>query len=119
VVTPAELGEKLRRQRERRGVSLDRIADTTKIGRRLLVSLEVGDCSRWPAGLYSRAYVRLYAQAVGLDAEELVDEFAECFPRIAWPEGRLQAPVAVEHTPSSFAPRAGRVASRRLAGDTV
>jgi transcriptional regulator with XRE-family HTH domain len=80
-------GEKLRLAREARGLTLEAIAQTTKIGASLLSSLERGDCSRWPGGVYSRAYVRSFAQAVGLDPKAISDEFCDCFPTVAWPEG--------------------------------
>ncbi|MGH9314812.1 MAG: helix-turn-helix domain-containing protein [Vicinamibacterales bacterium] len=88
MVTPQRtFGEKLRRAREDRGVSLEAIAQSTKIGATLLASLERGDCSRWPSGVYSRAYVRSYAQTVGLDPKAIADEFCNCFPTVAWPDG--------------------------------
>jgi cytoskeletal protein RodZ len=118
-VTPLEFGEKLRRQRESLGITLDRIAATTKIGRRLLAALEAGDGTRWPPGIYGRSYVRLFAAEVGLDPEELVGDFAACFPQVAWPDGPPQPANPVENAASVFEPRAGRVAGRRLAGDTV
>jgi hypothetical protein len=79
-------GERLRCERERRGVSIQAIAQSTKIAPILLTSLERGDCSRWPGGVYSRAYVRGYAQALGLDPKRIADEFCECFPETAWPD---------------------------------
>jgi transcriptional regulator with XRE-family HTH domain len=79
-------GENLRCERERRGVTLHAIAQSTKIAPTLLSALERGDCSRWPGGVYSRAYVRGYAQALGLDPKRIADEFCECFPAIAWPD---------------------------------
>lgn len=84
-MTPEAFGEKLRRRRERDGISLLTIADQTKISRRLFADLERGDCSRWPAGLYARAYVRAYAQAIGLDSDEVVGEFCDLFPQFAPP----------------------------------
>ena len=72
-------GERLKRHRERRGITLQQISSSSKVPASLFGALEAGDCSRWPAGLYARAYVRAYAQAVGLDAEETVEEFATAF----------------------------------------
>ncbi len=80
-------GDKLRLAREESGLSLEAIAQGTKIGVSLLASLERGDCSRWPCGVYSRGYVRSYAQAVGLDPKALSEEFCERFPTVAWPDG--------------------------------
>lgn len=80
---PAEFGETLRRHRERRGVSLDTIARDTKISKSVLAALERGDCSRWPRGVYSRAYVRSYAGAVGLDPNQVTEEFCRYFAEVA------------------------------------
>ena len=73
------LGERLKRQRERRGVTLQQISHSTKVPASLFASLEAGDCSRWPAGLYARAYVRAYADAIGLNPDETVEEFVAAF----------------------------------------
>lgn len=118
-MSPQDLGEKLRRCRERRSVSLETIAAATKINRRLFAQLEEGDCSRWPAGIYSRAYVRAYASAVGLDPEEVVAEFADCYPAVAWPEGRPGVEPAEPAPANDFAPRTGRVAGRGFARGTT
>ena len=91
-MTGAQLGDKLRRHRERRGVSLQAVAHSTKIGRQLLIGLEKGDCSRWPGGIYARAYLRAYAEAIGLDAEEAVGQFCEVYPQFARPEPAEPAP---------------------------
>jgi transcriptional regulator with XRE-family HTH domain len=72
-------GDRLRRQRERLGVSLTEIAETTKVAASLFASLERGDCSRWPGGVYNRAFIRGYARAVKLDPDEMAAEFAECY----------------------------------------
>lgn len=72
-------GERLKRHRERRGIQLQAISETTKISKALFVALENGDCSRWPAGLYSRAYIRAYAEAIGLNPDEIVEDFAALF----------------------------------------
>ena len=73
------LGERLKRQRERRGVTLAQISQISKGPASLFGALEAGDCSRWPAGVYARAYVRSYAEAIGLSADEVVEEFSQAF----------------------------------------
>ena len=80
-------GETLRRYRERSGVTIESIARQTKISASLLTALERGDCSRWPTGIYSRAYIRDYAQAIGLDPDDLAAQFSACFTLTAFPEG--------------------------------
>jgi transcriptional regulator with XRE-family HTH domain len=73
-------GPRLRSERERRGISLDTIALVTKVSVDLWDGLERNDFSRWPSGIFARAFVRDYARAVGLDADEVVDDFCRLFP---------------------------------------
>ena len=73
-------GARLQNHRERLGVPLESIAQTTKISRLILAELERGDLSRWPRGIYRRSFLRSYAAAVGLPPESLVREAAELFP---------------------------------------
>lgn len=61
------LGEMLRRARELRGLTLERIARDTKIPQRHLEAFERDNLTAVPAGFYQRAELRTYAQAVGLD----------------------------------------------------
>ena len=84
-------GERLKRQRERRGITLQQISQNTKVPVSLFAGLEAGDCSRWPAGLYARAYIRAYAEAVGLNADETVEEFVAAFGSTVKAEG-IDAP---------------------------
>ena len=74
------LGEMLRRARELRGLTLERIARETKIPQRHLEAFEHDDLAAVPAGFYQRAELRTYAQAVGLDQrlalEKLQSELA-------------------------------------------
>jgi hypothetical protein len=70
----------LRRHRQRSGATLAGIAAATRIRVELLDGLERNDFTGWPRGLYARAYVRDYAEAVGLDPEDTVDEFCRLFP---------------------------------------
>jgi transcriptional regulator with XRE-family HTH domain len=78
-------GRRLRLGRERLGISLEAIAASTKINRSLLADLERDDVSKWPGGIYRRAFVREYAAAIGLPAELVVAEFNELFPEEGTP----------------------------------
>jgi transcriptional regulator with XRE-family HTH domain len=91
VMSPAAFGEMLRRHRERRGITLKAVAEATKIGTSLLVALERGDCSKWPGGIYSRAWIRAYATAVGLDPDDIGLQFNRIFARNAFLEGEGSA----------------------------
>jgi transcriptional regulator with XRE-family HTH domain len=74
------LGARLRAERLRKNISIASIAESTKILGALLEGLEHDDVSRWPSGLYRRAFIRAYAAAIGLDPEPVVREFLERFP---------------------------------------
>jgi len=73
-------GARLRQQRERQQIALTDIADRTKISRSLLEGLERDDLSNWPAGIFRRAFIRGYAQAIGLEPGSIVREFLELYP---------------------------------------
>jgi len=73
-------GARLRQQREERKIALRTIADSTKISVPLLEGLESDNVSRWPSGIFRKAFLRSYAQAIGLDPEPIVKEFEERFP---------------------------------------
>lgn len=84
-MTRQTFGQKLRRERERRRITLTQLATRTKVSASLYRSLESGNCARWPGGIYGRGFVRAYAEAVGLDADDTVALFSECYPEFATP----------------------------------
>src|SRR5512134_896887 len=90
-------GEKLRRERELRGVSLREIADGTKISLRFLQALEEDRVEALPGGLFPRAFAKQYALFLGLDAERTVADFVEAHGQLA-PE-RKPAPLPVRRAP--------------------
>lgn len=73
-------GARLRSQREQQQVELAAIAEETKISVALLEGLERDDLSRWPGGLFRRAYVRTYAQKIGLNPDQVLREFLAAHP---------------------------------------
>src|SRR5207245_7970369 len=77
---PGRFGARLRQQHERQQITLISIAEQTKINVSLLEALERDDVSHWPAGIFRRAFIRAYAQAIGLDPAVVVGEFLELYP---------------------------------------
>jgi transcriptional regulator with XRE-family HTH domain len=73
-------GPNLRRIRLRRGISLDELSAQTNVSAELWEAMEHNDFSRWPTGVAARAYVREYANIVGLDPDETIDEFCRAVP---------------------------------------
>ncbi|HZD31644.1 MAG TPA: RodZ domain-containing protein [Candidatus Angelobacter sp.] len=70
-------GERLRREREMRGVSLDDIAEATKIGTRLLRALEDEHFDVLPGGIFNKGFVRAYAKYLGLNEDEMVADYLQ------------------------------------------
>ena len=70
-----EFGEKLRSQREKRGITLEAISNTTKISTRMLKALEDERFDQLPGGVFNKGFVRAYARQIGLDAEEAVGDY--------------------------------------------
>lgn len=60
-----------------RGVSLDEIAETTKIGTRLLKALEDEQFDLLPGGIFNKGFVRAYAKYLGMDEEQAVADYLQ------------------------------------------
>lgn len=73
-VTP--LGDQLRAERERRGALLEQVSEATRIRTTYLEALEGHDWQALPADVFTRGYVRTYAQYLGLDQEHLLKVYA-------------------------------------------
>ena len=68
-------GEKLRREREKRSITLDQISESTKIGTRMLQALEEDRFSQLPGGIFNKGFVRAYAHHLGLDEDQTVADY--------------------------------------------
>jgi transcriptional regulator with XRE-family HTH domain len=113
-MTETTLGAWLRSERERRGITLKTVADQTKVAAPLLQGLETGDLSRWPGGIYRRAFVRAYASALGLDADEVVRRF-----EIEHPTPEAAAATLAEALEQSGAAAQNELAEAAKANGTV
>lgn len=93
-------GPNLRRMRIQRGVSLQHIAQETNVSEVLWSAMERNDFSRWPNGIFARAYIRDYAKLIGADPDATVDEFCRWFPQGDRRAGRVMREQAeiVNHT---------------------
>jgi cytoskeletal protein RodZ len=77
-----DVGAMLRSARERRGLSLDELAYRTKISVRVLRSIESNAFDRVPQGIFTRGYLRAYAQEVGLDPTATVEQYLAQFDTV-------------------------------------
>ncbi|QNR20632.1 helix-turn-helix domain-containing protein [Exiguobacterium sp. Helios] len=75
-----ELGTYLKEQRETLGISLEQIQSTTKIQKRYIVAIEEGDYKQLPGAFYARAFIKTYAEALGLDVDEVFTTYKRDLP---------------------------------------
>jgi transcriptional regulator with XRE-family HTH domain len=68
-------GVLLRERREERGLTIDDLARTTKISKSILRAIEGSDAVHLPAAIYTRGFVKAYAQEVGLNPESTANEY--------------------------------------------
>lgn len=69
----SELGQQLREARLQKGLSLDDVQEMTKIRKRYLEAIEAGDYKVLPGTFYVRAFIKTYAETVGLNPDELIE----------------------------------------------
>jgi cytoskeleton protein RodZ len=99
-----EVGQKLCRQRELLGLSLDDVARHTHLRRHYLQALEEGNLSGLPSPVQGRGMLKNYAVFLGMDAEALLLRFAD----------GLQARLAVKQKPRQPAAKDAKPAARPL-----
>ncbi|WP_211745881.1 helix-turn-helix domain-containing protein [Paenibacillus sp. Marseille-Q4541] len=69
----SELGQQLKEARLQKGLSLDDVQEMTKIRKRYLEAIESGDYKVLPGSFYVRAFIKTYAETVGLNPDELLE----------------------------------------------
>lgn len=91
-------GDRLKKQREQKSISLDDIALSTKIGTRMLRALEEEKFEQLPGGIFNKGFVRAYARHVGLDEEQTLSDYMTALGEAQ------QLAVPAELVPSSKPP---------------
>lgn len=92
----AAFGRWLARERELRGLSRDELVRVVKLAPGVLEALESGEEARMPPRAYAVGYLRAYAAAVGLDADEVVLRYEEAVGPQAAAAARRRAGPAKE-----------------------
>lgn len=100
-----ELGNTLKAAREAKGLSLDDLQRLTKIQKRYLVGIEKGEYGMMPGKFYVRAFIKQYAEAVGIEPEEIFEQFKSEVPAVREEElpeqlSRVQAKRTISPTQS-------------------
>ena len=78
--SPEPFGKLLLDARAARGMTLDEVSAATKIPVSKLQAIERDDIESLPGGIFTRGFVRSYAETVGLDPQETLTEFEARFP---------------------------------------
>lgn len=68
-------GPRLKREREKKGITLDDISLSTKIGTRLLRALEDEHFDQLPGGIFNKGFVRAYARHLGMNEDQAVTDY--------------------------------------------
>ena len=71
----ASFGVRLKQQREQRGITLEEISATTKIGTRMLVALEQDHFDQLPGGIFNKGFIRAYARCLDLDEDQAIADY--------------------------------------------
>jgi cytoskeleton protein RodZ len=88
----ASFGERLKREREKRRISLDDVSLSTKIGTRLLQALEEEKFDQLPGGIFNKGFVRAYARHLGLDENQAVADYLQAAGEAPPPDPLVHAP---------------------------
>lgn len=91
-----EIGKKLQEARQEKGYTLDDLQQITKIQKRYLIAIEDKKFDELPGDFYVRAFVKQYANTVGLDGDELLKEYDDDLPKAKTAEYSEHISQAVE-----------------------
>lgn len=83
----------LQKRRKDRGVTLESIAENTKISIRFLKAIEDGDFKQLPGGIFDTSYLRQYAAAVGLDEKRLLEAYSAATNPLDAGQSEKEAPA--------------------------
>jgi cytoskeleton protein RodZ len=90
-------GDRLRREREMRGITLDEITESTKIARRHLEALETERFDQLPGGVFNKGFVRAYARFLGIDEDRAVADYSAATNEQPEPEDKF--PLEIHDEP--------------------
>lgn len=110
-----QFGDKFRKAREKKGISLDDASNVTKIASRMLQAIEEENFDQLPGGVFNKGFIRAYAKHLGINDQEAVTEYLECLrqeqvrAQAVWqPQTRPVAPEKRLSTPEKRPPIAAR-----------
>jgi len=134
-------GDKFRKAREKKGISLDDVSNATKITARMLQAIEEENFDQLPGGVFNKGFIRAYAKHLGLDPEDAVNDYLACLrqaqidshagwdserpgpraasvpksnaPSIEKPAAQVPTPAEAEELPDLQLPRAEHIRKKK------
>jgi cytoskeleton protein RodZ len=114
-----EFGDKFRKAREKKDISLDDVSNITKIGSRMLQAIEEEHFDLLPGGVFNKGFIRAYAKHLGLNDEEAITDYLACLRQAqidaheVWePERPAQTRPAIPERRRSVEPNKAAVKSQ-------
>jgi Helix-turn-helix domain/Domain of unknown function (DUF4115) len=108
-------GDKFRKERERQGMKLEDVSNSTKIGSRMIRAIEDEHFDQLPGGVFNKGFIRAYAKHLGLDEEETINAYLVVLNQVS---GHQPGPQKLAPQPRATERRSGPDAGRRrTAGD--
>jgi cytoskeleton protein RodZ len=84
---------KLEETRKRKGVSLQQIAEHTKIGTFFLRAIESEEFEKLPGGIFDTNYIRQYAAAIEIEPQHVLQQY-QAYQRARTEDESRRQPVA-------------------------
>lgn len=107
-----EFGDKFRKAREKKGISLDDVSNVTKISSRMLQAIEGERFDQLPGGVFNKGFIRAYARHVGLNDEDAVNEYLACLR-----QAQIDAQAVWEPSAASGKDKRPRVEAHQIAAN--
>lgn len=114
-----EIGKKLQAARQAKGYTLDDLQQITKIQKRYLIAIEDEKFDELPGDFYVRAFVKQYANTVGLDGDDLLKEYEDDLPKAKTAEYSDHIAQAVESRASQHKTIGNQVSKSRKFVPTI
>ncbi|NBI27430.1 helix-turn-helix domain-containing protein [Chengkuizengella marina] len=86
----SELGDLLKKARLDKDISLDELQELTKIQKRYLIAIETGDFNALPGHFYVKAFIKSYADSVGVDRDQVMKLYQNDVPTVTAPETKVR-----------------------------
>ncbi|MGA9979412.1 MAG: RodZ domain-containing protein [Candidatus Sulfotelmatobacter sp.] len=109
-----KFGDKFRKERERQGIKLEDVSNSTKISSRMLRAIEDEHFDQLPGGVFNKGFIRAYAKHLGLDDDEAISGYVTALNQF---NSQQLGPETLTAQHSAIERRTGQRADRRHAGD--